>query len=320
MERTAQIYVVGSINMDYVVEVERLPQLGETLSGSPLRLFAGGKGANQAVAAARLAATTETQTAFAGHIGDDEAGRILAASLKDAGVRCQDLVPVEGSSGSAMILRDSAGQNAIVVSPAANFTWTLEKREGLQAGVKGAKVLLLQMEIPLAVNKQAAQWAHAGGAMCILDPAPAHGLPPEFLASVDLLTPNESEACILLGEPVREIADAEVPLLAERLLIAGARAVLLKLGARGAYYRSAEEQRWCAPFRVQAADTTAAGDTFNGALAVALCEGRSMAESMRFANAAAACSVTREGAQNSIPSRKEVEDFLRLHEAGHTNG
>lgn len=308
---TQSIWVVGSVNMDYVVQVERFPAPGETLLGSPLEKFPGGKGANQACAVARLSMSDQTEAHFAGSTGDDEDGRALRASLLHAGVLCDALETKQReASGSAMILRAADGQNVIVVSLAANFSWGEQQLNSLEEAISTAGMVLLQMEIPLEINQRLLQKCRAAGVFSIFDPAPAQRLKPELFSLIDLLTPNETEICVLLGEPVRIIRDEELPQVADRLLALGARAVLLKLGARGSYYKDAVKGILSPAYPVHAVDSTAAGDTFNGALAIALVEGRSIEQAMTFANAAAACSTRKRGAQSSIPSRRDVETFV----------
>jgi len=303
----SRIVVAGSANVDYVVQMERFPSPGETLLGEPLQLFPGGKGANQAVAAAMLARGTNTEVCFIGNVGNDDAGTRLVKSLSDAGIRGDGIRTVPDlATGTAMIWRDSRGNNCIVVSPAANFYWSAERLASLEALVHGAALVLLQMEIPLEANQRVLDAARAEKAFCIVDPAPARRLPEEFLRDVDLLTPNEVEACTLLEEPFHILEQDQLPAVAEALLDMGPRAVLLKLGERGSFYKDRNQEIFESAHRVHAIDTTAAGDVFNGAFSVAFSIGSSIREAMRFASTAAAISVTRAGAQSSIPTRSEI--------------
>lgn len=303
------ILVTGSLNMDFVVQVERLPAPGETARGSNFQTIPGGKGANQACAAARLARSNPVS--MIGRVGFDAFADHLRASLAAAGA---DVSRIHGCrrapTGVALIWVDRSGQNSIVIAPGANGELAPADLETERDAFVSAACALFQLETPLATVAAGLRLARAGGALSILDPAPAQPLPPDLLALVDLLTPNETEACLLAGCEPRRIAIEEAPALAHELRARGPRAVALKLGDQGCFY-SGPEGAWHAPaFRVEAVDSTAAGDTFNGALAVALAEGKTVPEALRFANAAAALSVTRLGAQASIPSREETEQFL----------
>jgi ribokinase len=297
------ITVVGSLNMDFVVQVAAFPIPGETVFGSGFTTIPGGKGGNQACAAARLGGRVR----MVGRVGQDPIGEQLRSSLAAAGVDTSTvLVTPETSSGAAVIVVQAGGQNQIVVASGANALLSpadvSRALDTLQGGF-----LLLQLETPLETVEAAAATAHRLGATVILDPAPARPLPDTLLARVSCLTPNESEAMILLGRREQAVTLEEAPVVARALRDRGARAVLLKLGENGAFLDDGlQAARFPAP-RVEAADATAAGDTFNGALAVALAEGRPIADAVRFANAAAAISVTRVGAQASIPTRAEVD-------------
>jgi len=303
----AKIFVAGSLNADLVVPVPRLPLAGETLTGRDLRIHPGGKGANQAVAAARLGA----QTVMAGQAGNDAFGGLLIDSLRRAGVDVSRVGRVEGSSGVALISVLPGGENAIVISPGANATLTPDLVRERLAGLTAGDFLLCQLESPLDAVQAALETAKNAGAATVLDPAPAQPLSPGILQAVDWLTPNQSEAAALLGREGREIRTADKAREAAReLRKLGPRAVIVKLGRMGCFV-SAEDTAELAPgFEVEAVDATAAGDTFNAALAVALAEERGPLLAARFANAAAAVSVTRPGAQTSAPSRAEVERFV----------
>lgn len=301
------ILVVGSINMDLVVVADRRPAPGETLFGSTFRTIAGGKGANQAVAAARLGGAT----AMAGRLGDDLFGDSLAQSLRQEGIDTSLVVRGAGeTSGVAVITVDKSGENDIIVVSGANVGWTEPEIQAAVAALQGRGTLLLQLEIPLPVVIRLAQAARAAGVRVVLDPAPpaAEPLPAELLANVDLLVPNEHEAAALTGIRIETADDARQA--ATVLREAGVRAAIVKLGARGVVLQTAEGTEYIPGFKVQAVDSTAAGDTFAGALAVALEEGKQLHEAIRFAQAAAALSVTRLGAQSSIPARSEVDAFL----------
>jgi ribokinase len=300
------ITVVGSLNMDFVVQVAAFPLPGETVFGTGFRTIPGGKGGNQACAAATLGGRVR----MVGRIGDDAVGEQLRASLEAAGVDTRDVLASPAtSSGAAVIVVQAGGQNQIVVASGANALLSPADVSRALEGLPGG-FLLLQLETPLETVEAAAAIAHRLGAAVVLDPAPARPLPDALLAHVSCLTPNESEAMILLGRREGTVTLAEAPDVARALRGRGARAVLLKLGEKGAFLDDGRETTHFPAPQVEAVDATAAGDTFNGALVVALGEGRPMADAVRFANAAAALSVTRVGAQASIPTRGEVETLL----------
>jgi ribokinase len=305
------LVVAGSLNMDFVVAVDRLPAPGETVLGGDFQMIPGGKGANQACAAARLGSGV-TEVRMAGRVGLDVFGDHLKANLSAAGVDVRAVHAARShATGVAMIAVEKTGQNSIVVAPGANHALAAGEVEAMRPIFAGARLALFQLETPLDTVAAALRLAREEGARTILDPAPAQPLPPELLASVDILTPNESEALLLLGRPPGRVELDQAPALARFLADLGPRAVLLKLGDRGCFYRDSGTELFSPAFSVQARDTTAAGDVFNAALAVALAEDRTIVEALRFANAAAAISVTRAGAQASVPSRGEVDQFLR---------
>ena len=302
MEST--ILVVGSINMDLVVRCPHIPAPGETILGSTLMETPGGKGANQAVAAGRLGGSV----AMIGCLGTDAYGQALRASLAGAGVDAGSVRERGPRSGVALIEVGDGAENSIVVVPGANALLTSEDVEAALAAAPRAAVLLLQLEIPLPTVRAAAHLARQRGIRVLLDPAPAQPLPDELLAEVDILLPNQSEAALLAGLPVDDLAEAE---RAGRALLArGPRTVIVKLGAGGALIVDAQGTRQIPGLLVEAIDTTAAGDCLAGALAVALVEGQSLEEAVRFANAAAALSTTRRGAQESMPDRAAMERLL----------
>ena len=294
------ILVIGSANMDLVAFADRLPGPGETLLGGAFQSFAGGKGANQAVAAARAGG----KVAFLGRIGNDIFGGRLRQGLRENGVDTSLLGEIEGASGVAIIM-SGGGNNMIVVAPGANGAVTPDAIE--PTAFTGIRFVLAQLETPLEGVIRAAREARAIGATFILDPAPARALPKDLLSLVDWLTPNESEACLLLGvESLGPPGDA-----ARRLKALGPRGVILKLGGAGALLLGADDKPVMIPaHQVSVTDTTAAGDAFNGAFAAALSEARSPAEAAHFAAAAAAISVTRHGAQPAMASRSEIDTLL----------
>jgi ribokinase len=297
--------------MDFVVQVGKLPAPGETVLGSAFQMIPGGKGGNQACAAGRIGAPS-LQAKMVGRVGYDLFADHLKASLAADGVDVSGVHATRSEpTGVAFIWVDRAGQNSIVVASGANHALSPREVESFRAVLTGASAALFQLEIPLPVVEGALQLARSLGVRTILDPAPAQPLSPAFLSNVDILTPNETEACLLLGRPAVRIGPLEAPDIAKAIRSLGARAVILKLGDQGCYFQD-DRAEWTIPaFKVDAVDTTAAGDTFNGALAVALAEGESMDRALRFANAASALSVTRRGAQLSVPKRSEVDAFLK---------
>ncbi len=304
------IVVAGSLNMDFVVRVERLPAAGETVLGRDFRMIPGGKGANQAYAAARLG-TPGVAVRMAGRVGYDLFGDHLKASLAAAGVDTSAVFASKSApTGVALIWVDAQGQNSIVVASGANHAFAAGDVAGLRRTIQGAGFLLTQLETPLDTVSALLALAREEGARTILDPAPARPLSRELLGAVDILTPNEGEALALLGRPPARVSAQEAPELARALRALGARAVVLKLGDQGCYFDDGNLRLCQAAFPVEAVDATAAGDAFNGALAVALAEGKPVPDALRFASAAAAISVTRPGAQSSMPTRDEVETFL----------
>jgi ribokinase len=305
-EAMKHIVVLGSLNIDLVVAVDRMPRPGETLNGGDLALFEGGKGANQACAVGRLGG----RVTMIGQTGADVFGTRLSGALRAAGVDTSGIGTADRPTGSASIYVQPDGENTIVISPGANAALTPEvARERLRAAAP-YELLLAQLESPMASIVAAFEEAKRAGAVTILDPAPVRPLPAELIPLIDFLTPNQSEAAALLHASwtIGNFEDARAA--AESLLGAGYRAVVLKLGELGCYIASSETRAAVKGFKVRAVDTTGAGDTFNGAFAVALAEGASLEEAGRFANAAAAISVTRPGAQNSVPARAEVEALL----------
>lgn len=304
------IVVLGSLNMDFVVTVEHLPAPGETVLGRDFQMLPGGKGANQACAAGKLA--TSMRVKMAGRVGYDMFADHLKASLAAAGVDVSAIAATRSEpTGVAFIWVDRFGQNSIVVASGANHVFSPADMEGIRATFRGARMALFQLETPLDAVAAGLQLAKQEHATTILDPAPAHLLPGELMSLVDVLTPNESEACMLLGRSAARVPLAEAPALASAVLALGPKAVVLKLGDQGCYYADGGLTGLHSPaFFVEPRDTTAAGDTFNAALAVAMSEGAPIDRALRFANAAAAVSVTRVGAQASAPMRAEVDEFL----------
>ncbi|MFL9593411.1 ribokinase [Aeromonas schubertii] len=303
-----QLVVLGSVNADHVLRVPHFPRPGETLRGHSYQVLPGGKGANQAVAAARLGA----DIGFIARIGDDAIGHQMrdgfaADGVEVSAVECDPLLP----TGIAIIYVSDEGENSIGLSAEANGALTPEVVERHADAIQGADTLLLQLEVPLESVLRAATLAHAAGTRVVLNPAPAQPLPQALLALVDLITPNQTEAELLTGVAVTDEASARAAAL--RFHAMGIGSVMITLGAQGVYWSEQGKAALIPGFRVTATDTTAAGDTFNGALLAERLRGATMAEAIRFAHAAAAISVTRLGAQSSIPTLAEVRDFLKEH-------
>jgi len=305
--RAPRIVVVGSINMDLVARVARLPRPGETLHGRSFDTVPGGKGANQAVAAARLGA----RVGMAGRVGDDAFAARLTGSLRANGVDIRRVLPTRRcSSGVATIGVEDSGENAIVIVAGANGRVSPADVSRAESSIAAADTMLLQLEIPMATVVAAAGLARRHGKRVILNPAPAPPALPRRLLATDVICPNETEARAITGLPGGSVRAALAQ--AEWLTDRGTGLAVVTLGAKGA--------AWCEhggrpvhvpPFRVKAIDTTAAGDAFAGALAVALSEGRGAAEAVRFACAAGALATTRPGAQPAMPARADVEALLR---------
>jgi len=312
---TPALVVVGSLNMDFVVSVDRLPAPGETVLGRDFQMIPGGKGANQACAAGKLGAGS-CAVRMIGRVGYDVFADHLKASLAAAGVDVRAVHATKSQpTGVALIWVDRQGQNSIVVASGANHALAAADVEAMRPVFRGASLALFQLETPLDTVTAALALARKEGLRTVLDPAPAQPLAAGLLAQVDILTPNESEALMLLGRPPARVSLDEAPELAQSLRNLGPRHVVLKLGDQGSYYLGDAGCLHTPAFPVEVRDTTAAGDTFNAALAVALAEGQTMPSALRFAGAAAAISVTRLGAQASAPSRDEVERLLRCNRA-----
>ncbi|WP_288078098.1 ribokinase [Pseudomonas sp.] len=301
----AKVVVVGSLNMDLVTRASRLPRAGETLIGQSFSTVPGGKGANQAVASARLGA----EVAMIGCIGSDAYGVQLRDALLAEGIDCQAVSRVDGSSGVALIVVDDSSQNAIVIVAGSNGELTPASLQAADAVLQAADVIVCQLEVPLETVGYALKRGRELGKTVILNPAPASGpLPAQWYASIDYLIPNESEATALSGVVVDSLDSAK--LAAAQLIKAGAAKVIITLGAQGALFSDGNRVEHLAAPNVKAVDTTAAGDTFVGGFAAALAHGKSEAEAIRFGQVAAALSVTRAGAQPSIPTLHDVQGFV----------
>jgi len=305
------VVVIGSIGIDFVVSVDTLPAPGETVLGRNFQMIPGAKGANQACAAGKLGADS-VAVKMIGRVGYDTFGDRTKASVAAAGVDVSGVHATRSQATQvALIWVDKSGQNSIVVAPGASNELAAADVEAMRKTVRGAAIAMFQLESPLDTVSAAMKLAKEEGAMTLLDPAPAQPLQASLLERVDILTPNESEALLLCGRPPARVLLEEAPALAGALRKLGPRTVILKLGDQGSLLLNESGHRHFPAFPVKVVDSTAAGDTFNAGLAVALAEGKPMEEAIPFANAAAAISVTRLGAQASAPNRAEVESLLR---------
>lgn len=300
------IVVVGSANMDMVVSLHRPPRPGETVFGQSFGMFPGGKGANQAVCAAKLGA----KTTFIGKLGRDILGDKLIDTMRRAGVRLNHLmIDAEARTGTAVIVVDRSGENQIVVVSGANMEVRPQDIRRHRQAFTGASVALLQLEIPLETVRTGLMAAKAAGCTVVLNPAPARALPRTLLRYVDFLTPNVTEAGMLSGVPVRNEADAERA--GRKLLALGVGAVIVTMGKSGCLLVQNGAAKRFRAHKVKAVDTTGAGDAFNGAFALELARGADIDRAIERAMSVAAFSVTRMGAQASMPTRRQLTAFLR---------
>ncbi len=301
------VLVLGSLNMDLVVRTPRFPLAGETLTGHSFSQTYGGKGANQAVAAARMGAETK----MFGRVGNDFFGEGLRQQLEAAGIDSNGVSVATGeASGIALITIADNAQNQIIIVRGANGLVGASEISNLRPALAGAKVLLLQLEIPLETVYQAAQIAAAAGLTVILDPAPVpvEKLPDGLYEYVGILTPNETEAASLVGFPLTdEVAIKEAGRVLHRR---GSKVVIIKLGSRGIFWTDGKVEEFCSTFPVQVIDTVGAGDAFNGALAAALAESQALPEALKWGLAGGALAVTRPGAQSAMPYREEVAKLV----------
>lgn len=301
----AKIVVIGSSNIDMVVRADRIPAEGETILGGEFAMVPGGKGANQAVCAARLGADVK----LVARIGDDVFGQVSLDNFRTVGVDTQFVTRDSSSpSGVALIVVDARGENAIVVAPGANSRLTPADVDRARDAIAAADAVVLQLEIPAGTVDHAVDLAASLGVKVVLNPAPMRPLPSEVVSKVDVLVPNQHEAAGLLGIP-GDASDLDAASAARRLMSLGAGSVVITLGSRGAYAASPDSAAFVEALKVDAVDTTAAGDAFTASLACALAEGLELPDAARFASRVAAISVTRPGAQPSMPTRKEVESF-----------
>jgi ribokinase len=303
------IVVVGSINLDLVCTGKRIPAPGETVIGDRFQTFHGGKGANQAVAVGRLG----YPVSMVGKVGDDEFGSRLRRGLKEANVNVRAVgTAPRTASGVALISVDAKGQNSITVVPGANGMLLPSDLEKAMPQLRSAGIILAQLEVPMETVAHLSEIAEQYQVPLMLDPAPARHIAKRVLRRITYLTPNETEACALCGTPVGQLTPKNAGEYGEKLLESGAMNVIIKMGARGAFIASAGGQRTLVPgFKVPVVDSTAAGDAFNGGLAVALMRGAGLVDAVRFAAAVGAVSVTRAGAQPAMPTSREVNRLLK---------
>ncbi len=296
--------VVGSINMDATYFVKRFPKKGETISVKHFKITPGGKGANQSAAIALLGG----KTLLIGAVGEDDYGKRLEASLANNGVETKGIAKVKEPTGNAFITVNDNGDNLLLYYFGANAQVKYEWVEKFSEEIKKATYLVIQLELPLDTVIQTIHLAHELGTKVILDPAPAQKLPNEIYSKTHIITPNESELSTLTGRQIN--TNDKIIQAAMELLERGVDKVIVTLGEKGALYLDSKQHYFVESFKVKAVDSTAAGDSFNGGLAVALAEGKTMKSALRFASAVSGLAVTKPGAQESLPTRKQVEDFL----------
>lgn len=297
------ICVIGSLNMDLVVNVEKMPKAGQTLLGSNFKEVPGGKGANQAVAMARL----NGNVTMIGKVGNDSFGETLVNSLKKDNINTNYIQVEEGPSGVALITVDKNAQNSIVVAPGANYKLTKEDIDKNIDAIKNSDIVVVQLETPLETIKYALKKAKELGKYTILNPAPAVVLEDEIIENVDLLTPNETELEIISQKSISN--EDDINECAQIMINKGVKELIVTLGSKGSLYINKETSMFKKAYKVEAIDTTAAGDSYTGALAVAIANGKDMEYAMDFASKVGALSVMKEGAQSSLPTLIEVENF-----------
>lgn len=302
MNNKKKIVIVGSANTDMVISADHFPLPGETLMGTNFMTNFGGKGANQAVAAARMGG----QTVFIGKVGNDNFGTSIISNLESEGINVSHLYTTQKTStGVALITTIPSGENSIIVNAGANGQLTADDVRDSEEVIAEAGTVLMQLETPVAALTEAAKLGKKHGAFTVLNPAPASPLPHELLENIDLLIPNETEASSISGVEIKDESTAMEAISAIQGM--GVKNVIITVGSKGAIAKVDGKMIMVPAFKVKAIDTTAAGDTFCGALCVALSEGKDIEAAIRFGNKASSVSVTRKGAQLSIPQRKELE-------------
>lgn len=297
------ICVIGSLNMDLVVNVDKMPKPGQTIIGSNFKEVPGGKGANQAVAMARL----NGNVSMIGKVGEDGFGQTLINALKNDKVDTTYIKTTKGATGVALITVDNNAQNSIVVSPGANFEVKEEDIDNNIEAIKNSDIVVLQLETPLNTIKYALKKSKELNKYTILNPAPALKLDDEIIKNVDLLTPNETELEIISGVSIE--TEEDIQKAAQIMIEKGVKELIVTLGSKGSLYINKEKSIFKKAYKVQAVDTTAAGDSYTAALAVALSKDQSIEEAMDFASKVGALSVLKEGAQSSLPTLEDVENF-----------
>ena len=297
------ICVIGSLNMDLVVKVDTMPKGGQTLIGSNFKEVPGGKGANQAVAMARLGGNVS----MIGKVGNDGFGQTLLNALKTDNVNTDYIGIEEGPTGVALITVDKNAENSIVVAPGANFKVAVEDIDNNIESINNSDIVVVQLETPLETIKYGLKKAKEAGKYTILNPAPAVVLEDEIIKNVDLLTPNETELEILSGVEIN--TEDDIKRAAQIMIDKGVKELIVTLGSKGSLYINKERSMFKSAYKVQAVDTTAAGDSYTGALSVAFANGKNVVEAMDFASKVGALSVMKEGAQSSLPTLKDVENF-----------
>jgi ribokinase len=301
-----KILVVGSSNTDMIIKCKSIPKPGETVLGGAFKMAAGGKGANQAVAAARAGGNVT----FITKIGNDLFGQQAKDGFSSDNINTEYIMTDnEIPSGVALIFVDEKGENSIGVASGSNFKLSPSDINKLESVFSDFSIVLIQMEIPLETIRTVVNIAHMKGLTVILNPAPAHALDENLIKNIDILTPNETETESLTGIKLSNMND--IKKAAEILLGKGIRNIIVTLGKNGVLVKNSKIERFIPPFKVNVVDTTSAGDVFNGALAAALSENPDILSAVEFANAAAALSVTKFGAQPSIPYRKEIDEFIK---------
>lgn len=297
------ICVIGSLNMDLVVNVDTMPKPGQTIIGSNFKEVPGGKGANQAVAMARL----NGNVTMIGKVGEDGFGQTLINSLKNDKVDTTYIQTAKGATGVALITVDKNAQNSIVVSPGANFEVKEDDIDNNIEAIKNSDIVVLQLETPLDTIKYALNKAKELNKYTILNPAPAVKLDDEIIKNIDLLTPNETELEIISGVSIE--TEEDIQKASQIMIEKGVKELIVTLGSKGSLYINKEKSMFKKAYKVEAVDTTAAGDSYTGALAVALSQDKGMEEAMDFASKVGALSVLKEGAQSSLPTLEDVENF-----------